>query len=466
MTILRVRRGHAPNCSATGSVVGLAIGGAFAAAVVLNAFADRFARWVRPPSGGASDPQGGVDGPSADDTPPAPPVPRMRREAFGGIVAWPEPPALLYVDDDGAREAIAAGARPIGGQAAPAGALSAPTEVHVAVTDRCPVRCDGCYLDAGPDRPADPDATALRDDLDRLAAMGVFEVALGGGEAGLRPDLVDLCRHARDAGMVPNLTTSGFGVTPVLARQLRGLVGQVNVSVDGLDEAYVATRGWDGRAVARRAIAALRDAGVRVGVNTVLTRANLDRLEALGAELAALGVAEWQWVRFKPAGRGADTWDALAPTPEDLDGLWPRLLAIEAATGLVMRVDCALVPFVAAHAPDAGLAARLGLTGCHGGDSLWTRTADGRWAPCSFAHGLVDDTARGDPAARWHDEPVAAAWRARAAAPPAPCDTCAWQDVCRGGCRVVAHHLTGDALAPDPQCPRVRAWEAGREASP
>jgi hypothetical protein len=29
--------------------------------------------------------------------------------------------------------------------------------------------------------------------------------------------------------------------------------------------------------------------------------------------------------------------------------------------------------------------------------------------------------------------------------------------VCRGGCRAVARFLTGDELAPDPECPRVEA---------
>lgn len=462
-TLLRVRRGRAPNCSATGSVVGLAIGGAIAAAAILNAFADRFSRWSDDDPEGGSDPDGAPDPdtPSSDTSGPDDDPPRLRREAFGGIVAWSDPPALLYVDEEAAEAAEQAGARVVGGHPAPEGALSAPTEVHLAVTERCPVACDDCYLDAGPHRGEDPDPDALLADLDALADLGVMEIALGGGEAGLRKDLLALCDAVRARGMVPNLTTSGFGVTEALAHRLRGRVGQVNVSLDGLDEAYRDVRGWDGRAVALRALDHLRAACVRVGVNTVLTRANLEGLEAMADALAARGVAEWQWVRFKPAGRGRDTWDRLAPSPDDLATLWPRLVAIEQRTGLVMRVDCALVPFVAARAPSPDLAARLGVTGCNGGESLWTRTADGRWAPCSFAHELVDGHATGDPRDRWQDEPVATAWRARASAPPEPCNTCTWQAVCRGGCRIVARHLTGDALAPDPQCPRVRAWADG-----
>ncbi len=457
MTVLKVRRGHSPNCSASGTVVGLAILSWVAAAAVLNGFADRFAGWTRRPPGHAPPATPG-DAPSADPSPETEP-PTVRREAFGALVGWAEPAAILWVDEAGADAALAAGGRPIGGRDAPAGALSAPTEVHLGVTDRCPVACTDCYLDAGPDREAaEPGLAALIADVDQLAKMGVFEVALGGGEALLRDDLLDLCAHIRSVGMVPNLTTSGFGVTPERAARLADLVGQVNVSLDGLDEAYRAVRGWDGTALALRAIRTLVAAGVRVGVNTVLTRQNVGALDALADALVDAGVSEWQWLRLKPAGRAADRYADHVLPPADALAIWPRLLAIEARTGLVMRIDCALVPFLVVHAPPPETLERLAVDGCVGGSSLWARGASGKWSPCSFAHD--DARAASDLGTAWDHDPTLVAWRARAAAPPAPCNTCAYQTTCRGGCRIVAGHTTGDPLAPDPECPRVLAWSA------
>jgi radical SAM protein with 4Fe4S-binding SPASM domain len=451
MSVVRVRRGHSPNCSASGSVVGLALTTLVGAAVVLNAFADRFTAWTRTRRGGP--------GPAPSPEPATAPDPasevRLRDERDGAILAWPDPPALLWLDAAGAAAARDAGARVVGTGGFPPGGLSAPTEVHVAVTDRCPVACEGCYLDAGPERPVhEPGLERLGADLDRLAAMGVFELALGGGEVLLRDDLLDVIARARAVGLVPNLTTSGFGVTPERARRLAGLVGQVNVSLDGLDETYVAVRGWNGTAVALRAIRTLVEAGIRVGVNTVLTRASFAALDALADTLVALGVSEWQWVRFKPSGRGAATYERLALTPEQGLALWPRLLELEARSGLVMRVDCALVPFVAAHGPPPEALDRLAVDGCPGGVGLWARHADGRWSPCSFD--AVDGVPSDDLVATWHEDPTLRAWRARAEAPPEPCAGCAYRAVCRGGCRVVARHVVGDALAPDPECPRVR----------
>lgn len=437
-----VRRGRAPSCSATGSVVGLALVTVAAVAAVVNAFADRYATWRdrdRAPDGAPEPPEG----------------PRLRPEADGALMAWPSPPAVLFLDREEARAAVEAGARIVAGQPAPAGALSAPIEAHVAVTGRCPVRCDACYLDAGPDRaPPDPSTDVLEAQLDALAAAGVLEIAFGGGEAGVRDDLPRLAAAVRDRGMVPNLTTSGIGLDAARAAALAGGFAQVNVSLDGLGATYRRVRGWQGAEVALTAIRHLVASGTRVGVNTVLTRDNLDDLPAMAEALVALGVSEWQWIRLKPAGRGAAVYAERALTPEQALTLWPMALEAERA-GLVMRFDCALVPFLAAHGVPPEHLERLGVAGCPAGHSLLARMADGRWAPCSFAHASASESE--DFSRTWSSDPTLVAWRERAVSPPEPCGSCPWRAVCRGGCRVVSAHLTGDALAPDPECPRVRA---------
>ncbi len=350
----------------------------------------------------------------------------------------------------------------VGGQRAPDGALSAPTEVHLAVTERCPARCTTCYLNAGPERqPPEPDAGVLIQQLDDAADMGVFEVAFGGGEALSRPDLLRLLTHARSRGLVPNVTTSGFGLTPALARSLKPLVGQINVSIDGLGDVYTRVRGWDGADLGLRALGILQDAGVPAGVNTVLSRPLLgsdDALSELGHAIVEAGATEWQWLRLKPVGRGGGAYGMLRPTNAQTTALWPRALSLERELGLGLRFDCALVPFLVQHNIPVPTLARLGIRGCPGGHSLWARHADGGQSPCSF----VPSSSAGDVplATAWQHDTVAQSWRARSAAPPAPCNTCDARDVCRGGCRAVSAFSTGDPLAPDPECPRVQAWAA------
>lgn len=438
--ILKLRRGHSPNCSAVGSVVGVALVSAVVAGAVINAWAERFARWA----GGAGEPG-----------------PRLRREQDGGVLSWPDPPALMVLDAAGAEAALAAGAIEIGSEAprAPGGAQRAPDEVHVAVTGRCPVSCAGCYLDAGPHGGAgEPPFAELVEQLRQAAELGSFEVAFGGGEGALRADLIELAAEARRQGLVPNLTTSGFGVTPRFADRAAELFGQINVSWDGPRGVYEAVRGWEGAQRGLAALDVLREAGVRVGVNTVLSRHNAASLEGMAAELVGRGVSEWQWVRFKPAGRGRDRYAELALPAPELEGLFPRALAIEERFGLALRFDCAMVPFLAAAGPPVELLERLGVTGCAGGTELWTRGAEGSWKPCSYAtaEAFTASTGSAPLATRWHEDAELQRWRGYARALPEPCASCDYQRVCRGGCRIVSEHLSGAVFAPDPECPRVR----------
>ncbi|MEL6347919.1 MAG: radical SAM protein, partial [Myxococcota bacterium] len=198
--LLKIRRGHAPNCSSGSSVVGVALVSATIAGALINLYADRFQQWID-------------DNGDDDDAPP-----RLRRETFGAILAWAG--VQLYLSPRWAMAAVQAGALPVGDiePIEVPGALQAPTEVHLSLTRKCPVKCADCYLDAGPDAP-DADLGALAQTLEALAEMGVFEVAFGGGEALLRPEVLDLADTARALGITPNLTTSGFGVTEGVAQR-------------------------------------------------------------------------------------------------------------------------------------------------------------------------------------------------------------------------------------------------------
>ena len=143
----------------------------------------------------------------------------FRYERFGGIVQLGLPRALVFVDRDRARalgykDGGALWAEPevegVGG-ALPAGVLAAPLEAHLQLTNRCGAGCRTCYTGATPmGGPSEYGLADWKHALDELAGMGVFHVALGGGESALLPWLHEIVDHARAIGLVPNLTTSGL----------------------------------------------------------------------------------------------------------------------------------------------------------------------------------------------------------------------------------------------------------------
>ena len=311
--------------------------------------------------------------------------PQFRPERFGGIVSMHRPRGLAYVDRDYARS-LGFPESPLWDEADAglnAGPLSAPTEVHLVISRRCSAGCTGCYVDATPDGPALSEAEA-KAALDRLAEMGVFHVALGGGEAVDLPYLLDVARHARVRGIVPNLTTSGLPVDEAFAREAAEVFGQVNVSVDGLGEDYRRSRGYDGFARAEAALRLLRSFTPHVGINCVVSRDNADRLAPLVAFAKRLKLSEVELLRFKPAGRGGDVFGDRDLTPEQGRKLYRRALWYALRYRMRIKLDCSFAPMVYAHNPPKALVDFFGVMGCVGGDVLASIMPDGQWIGCSF----------------------------------------------------------------------------------
>jgi radical SAM protein with 4Fe4S-binding SPASM domain len=353
------------------------------------------------------------------------------------------------------------------------GSATRPLELHIAVTSRCPAPCEGCYLDARPDG-YEPPLEAIVARLEAARAAGVSTVALGGGEPLTRHDLPQIAAVARRLGLVPVLTTSGIGMTGERARELTGFA-QINVSHDGVGEAYEAVRGFDGKAHAERAIRLLREAGIPTGVNVVLTSTSLASLLATADHAADLGAGEIQLLRYKPAGRAdSATYDALRLTPDQVACLWPSIAAIIEKKRLRVRIDCAMVPLLSASllaavsdAPATLFA--LGVFGCEAAQHLGAMRVDGTLAGCSFfslappERPIALRRSAGDVAAAWDEGPDLTAIRAYHAAPDAPCRTCPLFSVCRGGCQIVSRRQ--GPFAPDPECPRVLAHRAEASAA-
>lgn len=376
---------------------------------------------------------------------------RIRYEDFGAIIALRDPPALVHVD----HEFVAgAGLPPSPYAQAPLGHLSAPTEVHLLLTERCPAGCPSCYVAATPHAVERP-AADLRAAFDRLADAGVFDVALGGGESMLRDDLFELAAYARQVGLTPNLTTSGIAMTPERARQCR-VFGQVNVSLDGLGEVYRDARGYDGAALALSALTMLRDAGVSTGINLVVCRATLPTLvQTIDAAVAA-GAGEIELLRFKPSGRARLTYEAQKLREPDQRRFVALLEPLaERHRDVHIKVDCSFVPLLCATGPDPERLAQFGVIGCEAGNVMSAVRGDLSATACSFVEQpLGDVTALLD---YWNTHPDLRRWRSWADSAPQPCASCRYRTLCRGGCKVVSNHVNGSLWTADPECPRVVA---------
>jgi radical SAM protein with 4Fe4S-binding SPASM domain len=348
---------------------------------------------------------------------------------------------------------------------APPHSLSVPETIHFSVTGCCDQACAGCFYSArppgaGPQGLAGSDITAtyapfpLFEQVVRQAEQArVFQIALGGGEPLLHPQLVEMVRLAHAHTLVPNLTTNGNRLTRELALALKEAgLGQVQISLNGADEATNA-RTRPNFAAALRALEICRDAGLRFGLNFLLTRSSLPGLAdvvELGRRLDAESV---NLLRPKPPVTD-DGWLAReSPGPEDYRRVKRILRELWGKTGGTRITLDASLTFLLTDTPPDRLY-RAGVWGCCAARKFVTVLQDGRVLPCS--HVRQSDVGGGDFVRAWRESCLFARFRSLEETMRGPCRACAALSVCRG-CPAVVMAFGGEMGDSDPHCPWGKA---------
>ncbi len=379
---------------------------------------------------------------------------KARVEAFGGIIMSRCPPALAWVDKDYMRS-LGCKDHPIW-KTSFSGVLNAPQEVHLELTSLCNYRCRGCYTASGPEGSKSLSWKQAEAAVRLLASMGVFHIALGGGESFMWPRLFDLAELISELGMIPNITTNGYWIRDAdVARRCR-VFGAAHVSMDGLREIYRKSRGHDGFDAALTALRFLRDEGCRTGVNVTLSRHNADRMNELFAFLIDEGIHNVELLRYKPSGRATDDYEEHGMSQSQLNGLAEQIERWTHIKGLSLRLDCSLTPFLASAGWPVENMRKFGWSGCDAGNMLASVDPSGHVHACSFDRQgtwTVDELER-----RWEEDPVFTVHRKWTDNAPEPCASCKYLDICRGGCHAVARAISKDVNQPDPQCPMVRNY--------
>jgi radical SAM protein with 4Fe4S-binding SPASM domain len=361
---------------------------------------------------------------------------------------------IVPADDDREQARAAPGAPRLGDGLT----LSAPETVHLAITARCNLTCPGCYV---PHFATGPElgTAELRALIDQWARMGVFQLAVGGGEPLLHQDLFDVLAYARERGIVPNLTTNGTLLTPDAVCRLEWAgVARVNLSwcgpSDGVQNPDVV-----------RALRLLLGSTLHVGVNLLITPALPLRLPQVLARLQALGIRRVTILRPKPPAVPTETnaawYNANRLCRADLSRLksvintWQGVLHLE--------VDSALVGLMG-DASSASLRWR-GIYGCNAGRRICTVWPDGRVSPCSFLADLDAGNIRQTPFAElWKRGVNWEALRDPNSYLQSGCDGCEIALQC-GGARCVARYERGGLFSGDAECLYANREESVNDGS-
>jgi len=185
------------------------------------------------------------------------------------------------------------------------------------VTRRCPLNCRHCRAgarDVPYERELDTDECRRTIDT-----FGRGMIIWTGGEPMLRPDILDLVRHATARGVRSVMAPCGMLATEARLAELKAAgVTACSFSLDGPDAAaHDAFRGVAGAyAHVTAAMAAARAIDLPFQVNVTLSKLNLDKLDALYDRARELGAAKLDVFFLVPVGRGRAIAD-LALDPEE-----------------------------------------------------------------------------------------------------------------------------------------------------
>jgi radical S-adenosyl methionine domain-containing protein 2 len=165
--------------------------------------------------------------------------------------------------------------------------------------------------------------------LVRILAARFDKVSFAGGEPTLCPWLPELARAASEEGATTMLVTNGSRL-PQCIERMTGVLDWVTLSIDSALEQTLVTLG---RAVRGKAAlsperylelaGAVRSAGMRLKVNTVVTSANAR--EDLAPLIRALRPERWKLLRVLPvAGQNSGRVEPLLCTDGDFAGFVER----------------------------------------------------------------------------------------------------------------------------------------------
>ncbi|MHA1419876.1 MAG: radical SAM/SPASM domain-containing protein [Candidatus Heimdallarchaeaceae archaeon] len=379
---------------------------------------------------------------------------RIRYESFGGIIRIEDPPATIYVDKDYMKYLGYISSKLWDKERS---YLSAPIDVHFALTNRCPLECKHCYKSSSADIENDLSLQEIKKIIDVLSDNHVFSVAFGGGEPFARKDIFDIAQYTSDKGIVPNITTNGYYINENNAEKCK-VFGHMHVSLDLPDEKFDEIKNKGAFKAAVNAIDLLNQQGIHIGINCVISRKNFDYLEDLVKFCLSKNIKDISFLRFKPIGRADRTYDEMKLSHEQNIKLLPVLKKLTRKYKIITQVDCSMTPMICYHKPNLKMMDFFGAQGCEGGNTFIEIKEDGAIRSCSFSNFYGDNVINLKEI--WDDSKYLTKYRNVLDNLIEPCSSCRYVKICRGGCHVVSEFVTGEFSNPDPECPIVAEYNS------
>lgn len=339
-----------------------------------------------------------------------------------------------------------------------------PLALIAELTHRCPLHCVYCSNPTELTARSEELSTEVWSRVFQEAAkLGVLQADFTGGEPLARPDILDLIRAARSAGLYVNLISSGLPLDePKLTQLVQAGLDHFQLSFQGADEETAQEiSGTKSHPQKLRVLDWLKKARVAVTLNFVIHRRNIHQIDEMLQIAESSSATRVEFANVQYYGWAFANRENLLPTRPQLDEALQKIKAAEERLRGKIRIE-SVVPDYYAKYPKP----------CMGG---WARkliliTPQGEALPCHAAkiipHLKFDNVKTRSLSEIWEASEAFEKFRGEAWM-QAPCKTCDRREIDFGGCRCQALLIAGEAAATDPVCtlspnrPKIDAILAG-----
>jgi pyrroloquinoline quinone biosynthesis protein E len=324
-----------------------------------------------------------------------------------------------------------------------------PLALIAELTHRCPLHCVYCSnpLELQARKEELPTEVWSRVFTEAVQA-GVLQADFTGGEPLTRPDIAELIRDARTAGLYVNLITSGLPLDESkLASLIEAGLDHIQLSFQGAREDPAnEISGTRAHSHKLRVLEWVKKYRVGLTLNFVIHRRNIDQLDEMLGLAEGSGAGRVEFANVQYYGWAFANREQLLPTREQLNSSLHLLKSAEERLRGKLRVEW-VVPDYYARFPKP----------CMGG---WGRkllliTPNGDTLPCHAARvipGLLFANVK-DRSLRdiWENSEAFQKFRGEDWMQE-PCKSCDRRAQDFGGCRCQAMLVAGDPAATDPVC--------------